>query len=69
MGMGGAEGRTDGHMENPPVFYRTSALWGYCPKSHKNIIVFKRFTWKSFDDSISLPSRYHLTSGAGDAEY
>ena len=22
----------DGHLEIPPVFYRTSALWGRCPK-------------------------------------
>ena len=32
---GGTEGRTDGRMDVwkfPPVFYRTSALWGRCPK-------------------------------------
>ena len=29
---GGTEGRTD-VWKFPPVFYRTSALWGRCPKS------------------------------------
>ena len=32
---GGTDGRTDGRTDVskfPPVFYRTSALWGRCPK-------------------------------------
>ena len=39
-GLGGGDGRTDGRTEGrtdvwkfTPVFYRTSALWGRCPKS------------------------------------
>ena len=31
-GDGRKDGRTDGRLEIPPVSYRTSALWGRCPK-------------------------------------
>ena len=35
------DGRTDGRTDVwkfPPVFYRTSALWGRCPKTAKMLI-------------------------------
>ena len=38
---GGTDGRKDGRTDVwkfPPVFYRTSALWGRCPKRPINVL-------------------------------
>ena len=38
-GDGRMDRRMDGHLKIPPVSYRTSALWGRCPKK-RNVLEF-----------------------------
>ena len=42
LNRGGMDGQTDGWTDVskfPPVFYRTSALWGCCPKSQQGQMI------------------------------
>ena len=50
-GGGRMDKQKDGRMDVskfPPVFYRTSALWGRCPKSKSS----KDRTWSAVPDAL-----------------